>query len=593
MSYQNRQEIPEQYKWNLSDIFATPADWETAFGKFVEIIPSLGQYKGKLSNIDTVLDYYKQSTALEESVGRLYCYAYMSYCEDTKSIEALTRFGKLRATLSKMTEILAYVEPELTALSDEQLKTMAADPRFADYDVAIERIIRNKSHVLSEPEEKLLAGMGIVTNTFSEIFNRLNNGEQDYGTIEVDGKEVKLTHGLYSSFLQHPDQKIRKAAFETYYKAYVNQINTLAGIYEGSVQSDCFYAKAYKFNSAMESALFHENVDKKVYENLIGSINKSFKPLHEYIALRKQILGLETLNMYDLYVPMFENAEISVDFDKAYDIVVEGLAPLGKDYQKLLKDAKESRWIDVYETPTKNSGAYSMGVYGVHPYVQLNYQQNTHDVFTIAHEMGHSLHTYYSEKNQPAPKADYTIFVAEVASTCNEVLLLNYLLGKEKDVNIRKYLLSYYLDMLRTTMYRQAMFAEFEYITHQKCENGEPLSFKTMCDEYYALNKKYYGESVEHNKEIAYEWSRIPHFYRAFYVYKYSTGITSAVCIAQKILKEGAPMVEKYKKFLSLGCSTDPVSELKTAGVDLTTTEPFEIVAKSFTETLTQLKELI
>lgn len=342
----------------------------------------------------------------------------------------------------------------------------------------------------------------------------------------------------------------------------------------------------------MEQALFNEQVDKSVYDNLIKSTHESLAPLHDYIALRKSLLGVETLNMYDLYVPIFENADISCEYEEACELVLKGLAPLGEDYLSVVRQAFANRWIDVHETPTKRSGAYSMGVAGVHPYMLLNYQKTTHDIFTIAHEMGHSMHTYYSEKTQPFAKADYKIFVAEVASTCNEVLLLKYLLATEKDVNVKKYLLQYYLDMLRTTMYRQTMFAEFEQIAHEMVESGQPLTTEVMCQKYLELNKMYYGEAVNHNDEIKYEWARIPHFYRAFYVYKYATGIISAVCIAEKILCDGESAVAAYKKFLGLGGSMDPVSELKVAGVDLTSSEPFQIVAKSFTDTLAELKEL-
>ncbi|MEG1804634.1 MAG: oligoendopeptidase F [Clostridia bacterium] len=592
MSYQTRNDIPTQYKWNLADIFVSTEAWDKEFEQILALLPTFTEYKGKLNNKKTILEMYKNNDITEERIEKLYCYAYMTYCEDSKNTDSQTRYGKVSTLLSKMSELLAYVEPEMSKIPDQELNEMVADKDFADYSESLKALIRNKPHVLSEEQERIVASTGDVTRFFNETFSRLDSGDLDYGSIMVDGKEVKLSHGAYSTLMQHPDQNVRKLAFERYYKAYIDQVNTISAIYEGSVKSDIFYAKVRKFDSAMEKATFYENADKVVYENLIKSINNSFEPLHEYIALRKKLLKVDKLNMYDLHVPIFANADIAVDYEKAFDMVLEGLAPLGEDYRKLLLTARNNRWVDVYETPTKRGGAYSMGVTGVHPFVMLNYQETTHDIFTLAHELGHSMHSHYSSKNQPQAKAGYTIFVAEVASTVNEVLLLNYLLAKEKDVNIKKYLLSYYLDMLRTTMYRQAMFAEFEYIAHKRSENGEPLSSEVLSNDYYELNKKYYGPSVEHNQQIRYEWARIPHFYRAFYVYKYSTGITSAVCIAQRILKEGAPMVAKYKQFLSLGCSLDPVSELKVAGVDLTSNVPFDIVKQSFAETLQQLKEL-
>lgn len=592
MAYTSRKDIPEKYKWNLGDIFTTPQDWETAFAEFEKNYTQLAQYKGKLADKAALLEFLKLSDQTDVKLGQLYCYAYMSYNEDSQDSEKQARYSRVYGLLTKYSALTSFVSPELSSLPDSLLKKYAADPDFSDYDVMLKNILSGKKHILSAEEEMLMANVGSFSSQFQEVFSRLDSGDIKFRKITVDGKKVQLGHGAYSMLLQHKDQTVRKKAFETYYKSYIEVINTLAGLYEGSVKADVFRARARKFKSAMEAALFYEQVDKKVYDNLIKCLHANFEPMHRYIALRKKLLGVETLNMYDLYVPIFEDADISCEYEEACELVKKGLAPLGKDYLDVVQHAFDNRWIDVCETPTKRTGAYSMGVPGVHPYMLLNYQKTTHDVFTIAHEMGHSMHTYYSEKAQPVAKADYKIFVAEVASTCNEVLLLKYLLSTVTDDNVKKYLLQYYLDMLRTTMYRQAMFAEFEQITHAMAEKGQPLTAESMCKKYLKLNKMYYGKAVRHNKEIKYEWARIPHFYRAFYVYKYSTGIISAVCIAEKILSEGAPAVEKYKQFLSLGGSMDPVSELKVAGVDLTSSEPFDVVAKSFRDTLSQLEEL-
>lgn len=592
MSYTKRSEIPEKYKWNLGDIFASPADWESSFARISKDYKRLAEYKGKLSNRNTLLEFLKLSDEFDKVIEKLYCYAFMSYNEDSQDSEKQGRYARIYGFLTECGTLTAFVSPELSELPDEQLKSLIADPDFSDYDVQLQNILDGKAHILSQAEEKLLAGVGAFSEQFHEVFNRLDSGDIKFDKITVDGKEVQLGHGTYSMLLQHPDQKVRKLAFETYYKAYIEKINTLAGLYEGSVKSDWFYAQAKKFNSTMEQALFSEHVDKAVYDNLIKCMHESFAPLHKYIALRKKLMGVETLNMYDLYVSIFEDADISCEYEEACEMVLKGLAPLGKDYLDVVRHAFANRWIDVHETPTKRSGAYSMSVAGVHPYMLLNYQKTTHDIFTIAHEMGHSMHSYYSEKGQPFAKAGYKIFVAEVASTCNEVLLLKYLLKTETDVKLKKYLLQYYLDMLRTTMYRQAMFAEFEQISHDLVEKGQPLTADILCQKYLELNKMYYGKAVNHNDEIKYEWARVPHFYRAFYVYKYATGIISAVVIAEKILSEGEPAVKKYKQFLSLGGSMDPVSELKVAGVDLTTDEPFKIVTKSFADTLAELEKL-
>ncbi len=591
MAYTNRKEIPENYKWNLGDLFPTVGDWDKTFDEVSKKTGDFEVFKNKLDNPKTILEMYKKLDEVMKVLEHLDGYAFMNYCEDSKDSGAQTRYGKIMTLYTEFTQKLAFIDPEMSKLSDEQFDKMIADPDFSDYTETLKHLRDGKAHILSEKEETLLAMAGDFGRYFQEIFNRLDSGDIDFGSITVDGKEVKLSHGAYSIYLQNPDQNVRKAAFERYYKGYTDIINTLAAIYEGSVKKDIFNAKARKFKTAMESSLFYEDVDKKVYDNLIKSVDASLEPLHEYVGLRKKILGVKELNMYDLHVPLIKDADIACEYEEAFEYVLKGLEPLGNDYLDLLKRAKNERWIDVHETPTKRSGAFSLGVFGVHPYVMLNYQKTTGDIFTIAHELGHSMHSYFSG-GQPYAKYNYKIFVAEVASTCNEVLLLRYLLKTVKDVNVRKYLLSYYLDMIRTTMYRQTMFAEFEAVAHDLAEKGEPLSAELLSEKYYALNKKYYGKEVLHNEQIKYEWSRIPHFYRAFYVYKYATGIISAISIAQKILKEGAPAVKKYKQFLSMGCSEDPVSELKVAGVDLTTSGPFEIVAKSFKETLEELKSL-
>lgn len=592
MSYTNRNQIPEKYKWDLSDIFPTEEAWEQAFDKMSAKVEINLQFKGRLSDDAVLLECLKLNDQLDVEQGKLYCYAYMRYNEDSQNSAAQQRYAKIYGLLTKFGAASSFLTPEISAFSNEKLQGLIANPLFADYDVMFGKILEGKDHVLSEAEEKLLANVGSFSRQFQEVFSRLNAGDIKFDKITVDGEEIQLGNGAYSMLLQHKDQAVRKLAFETFYKAFIEKINTLAGLYEGSVKADWFYAQAKKFGSTMESALFREQVDKAVYDNLINCMHSTFEPLHRYVALRKKVLGVETLNMYDMYVSLFENADISREYEDACKLVMEGLHPLGEDYREIMEKAFSERWIDVHETPTKRGGAYSMGVPGVHPYMLLNYQKTTHDIFTIAHEMGHSIHTYYSTKKQPVAKADYKIFVAEVASTCNEVLLLQHLLKTETDANVKKYLLQYYLDMLRTTMYRQAMFAEFEAIAHQLVESGQPVSAKVFSDKYMELNKMYYGPAVNHNDEIQYEWARIPHFYNAFYVYKYATGIISAVCIAQKILSEGEPAVAKYKEFLSLGGSMDPVSELKVAGVDLTTSEPFDIVAKSFADTLAQLEEL-
>ena len=388
------------------------------------------------------------------------------------------------------------------------------------------------------------------------------------------------------------DRALRKKTFKKYYNAYVSLINTISSTYYGSVKKNVFIAKARKYDSALNMALTNEDVDKSVYLNLINSVEKALPSLHEYMAEKKRLLGFKKMYMYDVYVPVVEGAELKLEYEKAYDLVVEGLSVLGEEYKQLLLKAKNERWIDVYEKKGKRSGAYSVAVYDTHPYVLLNYQKTTHDVFTIAHEMGHSIHSYFSNRTQCYAKADYTIFVAEVASTVNEVLLLKHLLSTEKDKKLKKYLLSYLLEMIRTTLFRQTQFSEFEYFAHSMVEKGEPLTKENMCKEYLRLNKKYYGKAVESEGEIQYEWARIPHFYRAFYVYKYATGIISALAISERILTEGQKAVDDYFKFLSSGGSASPVELLKIAGVDLTTEKPFLSAFKVFDDTMREFKNI-
>jgi oligoendopeptidase F len=399
---------------------------------------------------------------------------------------------------------------------------------------------------------------------------------------------------MYSVVLHTGTTEERREWFKEYYKAYIKLIDAITQAYFHNVKKNVFYKNVRNYESCIAKAMDGEDVSPVVYDNLIEATHGALPIMHEYIALRKQVLGVDEQHPYDLFVPLVENAEISLSFDEAYDLVVEGLAPLGKDYQELLKRAKADRWIDVCENEGKRSGAYSSGVYdSPHPYVLLNYQPTTNDVFTIAHEMGHAMHTYKSSAAQPYSKADYTIFLAEIASTVNEVLLLKHLYNKTDDVNLKKYLLTYYMDSIRTTLFRQTQFAEFEQLAHAKAEAGVPLTKENLCEIYYSLNKQYYGEGLVHDEEIAYEWARIPHFYNAFYVYKYATGITSAISIVKRILTEGQPAVDDYFRFLSSGGCTDPVTILKAAGVDLTTDAPFKAAMDEFKNALEEFKSLL
>ncbi|MBP5177085.1 MAG: oligoendopeptidase F, partial [Clostridia bacterium] len=454
-------------------------------------------------------------------------------------------------------------------------------------------ILKEKPHVLSKETESVLSLGGQVFGAFRDIFTMIDNADMPLPTIKLGGEKVTVSHGLYGVLLKSPDRKIRKEVFKKYYGAYRSLLKTITATYAGNVNKNVFIARARNYSSCLEMALLNEDVSVKVYENLLKSVHKALPELHRYVRQKKKALGLKSMHMYDIYVPTVEDCELSLDYEDAFKLVKKGLAPLGEDYLALLQQAHDDGWIDVEETDGKRSGAYSMGVYALkHPYVLLNYQKTTGDVFTIAHELGHALHTYHSNKYQPQSKADYKIFVAEVASTVNEVLLLKYLLKTSTDQKLRKYLLSYYTDMIKSTLFRQTMFAEFEYLAHDMAAAGEPLTDESLSQKYLELNKRYYGRSVVSDNEISYEWARIPHFYNAFYVYKYATGIISAISIAERIYSLGAPAVADYKKFLSSGGSDSPVELLKLAGVDLTKMAAYDLAMKSFKNALDEYESI-
>lgn len=582
-----RKDVENKYKWRVEDIFPSDEEWEKSFSEAEKMI-DFSEFEGELGDRQIMVRFTQKDQETSKKLERLHLYAHMRHDEDTRIAKYTAMQSRAMSLIIKYSSAIAFVQPELTALPGETLKSYAADPALNDYDYFFRQIIKDKPHILSAQEEKLLAMGGEVYSQFQNVFSMIDNADIQLGEVtDSEGNTIALTHGVYGVILHGEDRDLRKKAFERYYQAYISLTNTIAATYYGNVKKDVFLTQARKYPSCLARALSNEDVDVSVYNNLIAAVNDSLPSMHRYIALRKKMLGLEEQHMYDIYAPLVGDAELKLPYEKACDLVIEGLAPLGKEYQALLRKGFDEGWVDVCETAGKRSGAYSTGIYGIHPFALLNYQQTTHDVFTIAHEMGHSLHTYFSNTNQPYAKADYRIFVAEVASTVNEVLLLKHILSTTEDPALKKYLLNYYLDTIRTTLHRQTMFAEFEAIAHEMVEKGQPLTSENLCEVYLGLNKKYYGDSIVHDKEIAYEWSRIPHFYTSFYVYKYSTGIISAISIANRILREGESAVKDYMAFLSSGGSNDPVSLLKLAGVDLTKKEVFDNAMKEFDEVLT------
>lgn len=583
-----RSEVDKKYLWSLEDIYSDDRLWEKDCKELEKQADFPLVYRGKLTDKSKLLELLKKSDEYEIRLEKLYSYAKMRLDQDSSDdhYSALTDRGE--ALFVKYSSACSFINPELCAAAESYIRALIEDPAFSDYDYMLKGILRKKKHTLSEKEEKLLSLSRAPLSMFQTAFGKIDNVDVKLGSVKAGGKKIKLTHGAYSQLLQNPDQNVRRAAFNTYYKGYESLLNTIAAVYAGSVKADVFMARARGYKDCLSAAMFNENVPECVYTNLIESVNDNCRYVHEYVAYRKRALGVERLNMYDMYVPIVEGAEMSLPFEEAFELVKKGLAVLGDEYVSLLQKAKDERWMDVYETENKRSGAYSWGSYSTKPYVLLNYSATMHDIFTIAHELGHSMHSYYSNHTQPYSKSGYAIFVAEVASTVNEVLLLKYLLKTTSDKKTRKYLLSYYLDMFRTTLFRQTMFAEFEKISHDMEQKGKPLTPGALSAAYLKLNKKYYGAAVTHNKPISYEWARIPHFYNAFYVYKYATGITAAVNIAAGILQDPSN-IEKYKRFLSAGGSDSPYEILKIAGVDLAERKPFDAAMREFKQSLDML----
>lgn len=587
-----REQVCKEHKWKIEDIFSSDAEWEKEFEKADKEL-SFSKYAGKLSDAATLLEFLGANDEYCMKLERLVLYAHMRHDEDSSVSKYGAYYAKICALFARYSTELAFFEPEMAKQDKKYLESLISDKRFAAYDYQLKRIIARKPHVISECEERLIGMAGEVFGTFKETFGMIDNVDLPFPEIEWQGKKTKVSHGMYGVLLRSDDRAKREEAYKKYYAAYVGLINTITSTYYGNVKKNVFLSKVYKYGSCLERALFEEDVDKIVYDNLLRAVDGNLTTMHRYIADRKKLLGYDKQYFYDIYAPLVEDADLKLTYEEACDYVIKGLAPLGKEYQALLRRGFDERWVDVEETDGKRSGAYSTGCKGIHPFVLLNYTPTISDVFTIAHEMGHSLHTWFSCKEQPYSKSDYRIFVAEVASTVNEVLLLKFMLKDSKDEKFVKYLLNYYLDMIRGTLYRQTMFAEFECEAHAMVEKGEPLTTDNLCKLYADMGKKYYGDAIEHDYEISCEWARIPHFYTAFYVYKYATGITAAINIVKRILSEGDVAVKDYFRFLSGGSSTDPVSLLNFAGIDLTSTQPFEVAMREFDDTLNEFEKLM
>ena len=590
-----RTEISKEYKWKIEDLYAANDIWEEDFIKLQKGIEELKCFEGTLSqSAENLLKMQEKCDELNQLAEKVYVYANQRLHEDTSNAYYQGLSGRAQMLLVQMSETASYIEPEILAIPEEKLEEMMKKEGLRKYETYLRRLLRRKEHILSKEMEELLAGVDEVAEGPKDTFMMFNNADIKFPVIKgEDGEPIEITHGKYVKLLESQNREVRKAAFEGLYESYGKFKNTLAATYRANVKQAGFFAKARKYESSLKAALAGSHIPVEVYDSLIESVHAHLPALHEYVKVRKEKLGVEELHMYDLYVPMVGEADKKIPYEEAKEIVLNGLAPLGEDYLELLKKGFNEGWIDVYENEGKRSGAYSWGAYGTHPYVLLNYQDNLNNVFTLAHEMGHALHSYHSDETQDYIYAGYKIFVAEVASTCNEALLIRYLLDHSKDDKEKAYLLNYFLEQFRSTLFRQTMFAEFEKLAHAKSEAGETLTAEVLCDMYYDLNKKYFGNEIVVDKEIALEWSRIPHFYTPFYVYQYSTGFSAAIAISSKILKGEPGIVEKYKKFLSSGSSLDCIDLLKICDVDMTTKEPVEEALKVFENTLEEFSEII
>ena len=585
-----RSEIESKYKWNLDSIIKG-SEWESAFTALSAEKNAVAKYRGKLGEKDALLACMREETDLSIRLENLYVYAKMKQDEDTALASSQSMVGRVRTLAAEISAASSFISPEIiSSYTEEELLALSRDPLFADYSYSLTELARNRKRYLSSGEEALLARVSKLAGGYQNAFTMFDNADVRFEKVRDEkGKRITLTHGVYGELMMSGDRRVRRDAYRSMFRAYKDMINTIGAIYLGNIEKDEFFSTVRGYSNALERSMDGENVDVKAYENLVTSVNGGIPALHKYLSVRKKMLGLPRLAMYDLHVPIVSGADLKLPYEEAYDLVIEALSCLGEDYVSLLKKARTEGWIDVYETENKRSGAYSWGTYTSHPYVLLNYKPTTHDVFTIAHELGHAMHSYKSDAAQPYPKAGYEIFVAEIASTVHEMLLYRYLLKEGKAD--RRYLLSYLADMFRTTFFRQTMFAEFELYAHERVEKEGTVTPETLCEIYKGLNEKYYGASAT-DELIAYEWARIPHFYTSFYVYKYATGIVSAAAISKDIFEGKKGALEGYMKFLSLGGSKPPLEILKEAGVDLTSKEPFEKALSLFAEAAEELSKV-
>lgn len=588
-----RSEIPTEQRWKLEDLFADQKAWDKEYQETKGLLKKVDSFHNTLHEATAIKAIFELEDQLAIHTERLYVYANMKHHEDTAEAEFQALSEKSKKFSVEVGEALSFIVPEILSLTDAQLNALLENPELSLYKRTLEEMKREKAHVLSKPEEALLAQVANLAQAPSTIFGMLNNADMKFPKVRNEhGEEIELTQGRYIQFLESKDREVRKNAFKAMYATYAKQKNTIGALLNANITKNVFYARAKKYPSVLEMSLFSDNISKEVYTNLIDTIHESLPIMQRYTKLRKKLLKVDELHMYDLFAPLVDEFKMDITYDQAKTMVEESLKPLGESYLTVLKQGFNEGWVDIYENEGKRSGAYSWGAFGTHPYVLLNHKDNLNSMFTLAHEMGHAMHSYLSDSNQPYRDAQYTIFLAEVASTLNEALLMDYLLKKTTDPKAKMFLLTYYADQFRTTVFRQTMFAEFEKITHEKAEAGESLTPQELSAIYYNLNKQYFGNEMVVDQDIEVEWARIPHFYNSFYVYKYATGFSAATSFAKQIISEGQPAVDRYLGFLKSGGSDYSINILKKAGVDMSSPEPIKQAMSVFKDLIEQMEQL-
>ena len=589
-----RRELDPQFMWDLTSMYATDEEWEKALSTLEESIRKAAAFQGRLTDAQSIAAYLDAATELGRTLSNLYCYASMRRSEDTRAEAAQSMYARINANYVKAISAIAFAEPEILSLPQQTLDDIADQECLKNHRFTLEKLLRQKPHTLSAAEEQLLAGFGEVFGAPAEIADNLQDADLVFDSVQDgEGHTVEVTGSNYITLQMSQDRTLRERAFRSYYKGYRQHSNTFAAAYSGAVKAATAEAVARHYASSRAMSMAGENIPAEVYDNLVSAVRAHLPAMYRYVALRKKILGLDELHYYDVYAPLVGERKESYTYGQAQQMVLDAVAPLGEDYQALVKKAYAERWIDVYPNKGKSGGAYSSGTYDSNPYILMNFTGTLDSVSTLAHEMGHSMHTWHSNHAQPPQYADYTLFVAEVASTVNENLMIEQLLKQEQDPARRLYLLNQYLENFKGTVYRQTMFAEFERDAHAMAERGEALSPAALNSLYAGLVKDYFGPELVMDEEVQYEWARIPHFYRPFYVYKYATGYSTAVALSEAILTEGESAVKRYREFLSMGGSAYPLDELRHAGVDLATPAPVNAALDKFERILDDAEQTL